>query len=108
MYWIFKIMYLKIKCICNSYLQLSERQENLTISSFYCPLSSCKYFRFYIVEAFDFLPMLISLGGKTGFSSALLNDGDYVFLKQEEFNKVLELYDVNKYIEKYNNLILFK
>ena len=106
---------LKIKCVCNNYLIL-----NSTEAGYECYHNSCIYNKssvsliaFYEIDDYIEINLFKDFGYDYGIVSAnnnhtdVVNDNDIV-LSLNEVIKILKLCDMNKYIEKYNNLILFK
>jgi hypothetical protein len=109
---------LKIKCICNNYLDFhSENQESYLESlHFHCKNSDCKFniskFLTYAIAIYSGEEVHINITKDSGFitnkhAHIYYNDED-IILSYKDIIEILKLCDFNKYIEKYNNLILFK
>jgi hypothetical protein len=109
---------LKIKCICNVSLTFIKH-SNATYSSFSCLNECCSYYKDTLIFYKSFPTAInlifeseVSIYGfvcNINYSNSIINSySNDIFLDGESFINLLKLCDMNKYIEKYNNLILFK
>jgi hypothetical protein len=104
---------LNIKCVCNEF---SKKIVNKTCFGYKCSNNLCKYnsSRVNVVNISYDLSIEINLFQRNVFYYGFVSLIDEVYdemdivLELEEIIKIVNLCDVNKYIEKYNDLILFK
>jgi hypothetical protein len=100
-----QICNLQIKCICGSYIIHDKNR----CDNFYCLKCSLHIIEFQESGIY----MNIINDAKNfwcGFSlnnSKIYNDID-IYVDLDDFINIAKIADFNKYIEKYNNLILFK
>jgi hypothetical protein len=107
---------LQIKCICNSFLDPNVFNDS---AYYYCIQSNCRYFKkkfnqcivgiqYNKIEINLFYNVFYYYGIiSSNFPSYYIKDNDLV-ISFDEAIKILKLFDVNKYIEKYESLVLFK